>query len=246
MGAWGTALFSDDIACDVRDSYVDLVGDGLTGPEATKALLREWSACLDDSDGSPVFWLALAATQWKCGRLESHVLQEALNVIGSGSDLAKWESGSKDFRKRKVVLDRLRTQLTSPQSPEKRIHKRFRDTNEWRVGELVAYRMQSGRFAILRTIGHHSDQGGTAPICELLDWSGEQLPQSFTSLDVRKSRGSNPITQFMLGRTRANERPDNRLHVLAVNITPAQKPAGYTVVLWRWFDETLKEEFGLE
>src|ERR1039457_298455 len=96
MGDWETALFSDDIACDVLDSHFDFVGDGLTGPEATKALLREWSASLSDPDVSPVFWLALAATQWRCGRLESHVLQEALKVIDGGSDLARSESDSKD------------------------------------------------------------------------------------------------------------------------------------------------------
>jgi hypothetical protein len=246
MGTWGTALFSDDIACDVRDSYVDFVGDGLTGPEATSALLREWSSSLGDPDVSPVFWLALAATQWRCGRLESHVLQEALKVIDSGSDLAKWEPDSKDLKKRRVVLEKLRVQLTSPQPPEKRIPRRFRDTNEWRVGDLVAYRMRSGHFAILRTIGHHHDKGGTGPICELLDWSGEHLPRSFESLDVRKSLGARPITQFLIGRTRAKERPDDRLQVLGVNMTPAQKPTGYTVTLWRWFDTTLKEKFGLE
>jgi hypothetical protein len=246
MGAWGTALFSDDTACDVRDSYTDLVSDGLTGPEATKTLLREWSASLNDPDESPVFWLALAATQWKCGRLESYVLQQALNVIDSGSDLAKWESSPKDLKKRKVVLEKLRLHLSSPQPHEKRIPKRFRDTNEWRVGDLVAYRMQSGRLVILRTIGHHSDKGGTAPIFELLDWSGEQIPTSFQSFDVRKSRGARPITQFMIGRTRGKERPDDRLQYLGVNLPPAQKPAGFTVLLWRWFDRALKQQFGLE
>jgi hypothetical protein len=246
MGAWGTALFSDDTACDVRESYVDLVGDGLTGPEATKALLRDWSTSLNDPDESPVFWLALATTQWKCGRLESHVLQQALNVIDGGLDLAKWDSNSKDFTKRKVVLDKLRLQLVSPQPPEKAISKRFRDTNDWRVGDLVAYRMRSGRFVILRTIGHHSDKGGTAPICELLDWSGEQLPSSFESFDLRKGQGARPITQFMIGRTRLKERPDDRLQVLDVNLKPAQKTGGFTVFLWRWFDKSLKEHFGLE
>ena len=246
MGAWGTAVFSDDTACDVRESYLDLLGNGLTGPEATKALLHQWSGSVNDSDEAPVIWLALAVTQWKCGRLESHVLQQALNVIDTGSDLARWEAGSKDFRKRKVVLEKLRIQLTSSQPPEKRIPKRFRDSNEWRVGDLVAYRMLSDRFVVLRTIGHHSDKGGTSPICELLDWSGEQIPKSFESFDVRKGRGARPITQFLIGGTRAKERPDDRLRYLGVNTRPSQKPGQFTVLLWRWFDKTLKEDFGLE
>jgi len=73
MGAWKAAVFSDDTACDVRDNYVDLIGDGLSGAEATKKLLREWAGSLDDPDEGPVFWLALAATQWKNGRLEDLV-----------------------------------------------------------------------------------------------------------------------------------------------------------------------------
>jgi hypothetical protein len=128
MGAWGTALFSDDTACDVRDSCIDLVGDGLTGPEATKALLREWSASLNDPDESPVFWLALAATQWRCGRLEDHVLQQALNVIDSGSDLAT-------FRRKNPLSDIGRVTLHAMDmvfgGDFARVHSRAR--GEWTV-----------------------------------------------------------------------------------------------------------------
>lgn len=244
MGAWGTAIFSDDTARDVRESYVDLLGDGLTGPDATKALLDEWSGSLEDPDDAPVFWLALAATQWKCGRLETHVRQQAFNVIENGSDLARWKSRAKDLKKRKLVLERLRLQLTSPQPPEKRIPKRFRDSNEWQVGDLVAYRLLSGRFVILRTIGHHTDKGGTGPICELLDWRGDQIPNSLETLGIRMGSGVRPITQFLIGRTRAKERPNDRLRLLGVNLKPSQDPGGFTVLLWRWFDKTLKEEFG--
>ena len=81
MDAWGTALFSDDTARDVRESYMELVGDGLTGEEATKALIGEWSASLNDPDESPVFWLALAATQWRCGRLRG-VLMRSIVFLG--------------------------------------------------------------------------------------------------------------------------------------------------------------------
>lgn len=246
MGAWGTALFSDDTACDVRDDYIDFIGDGLTGPEATKALVRAWSVSLNDPDESSVFWLALAATQWRCGRLESHVLQRALKILDDGSDLIRWASGSKDFEKRKVVLEKLHAQLSSPQPREKRIPKRFRDSNEWQVGDLVAYRLHSGRFVILRTIGHHSDKGGNGPVCELLDWSGEQIPRSFDSIRVRKSKSTSPFSQFLIGRTRAQERPDDRLQQLGIRMTPLQKPAGYRVLFWRSFDKDLKEDFGFE
>jgi hypothetical protein len=245
MGAWGTALFSDDTACDVRDSYLDLVGDGLAGPDATKRLLHEWSGSIADPDISPVFWLSLAATQWRCGRLESQVLEQALRAIDSGSDLARWQD-SKDYKKRKLVLEKLRSQLTSPQPKERRISKRFRDSNEWKVGDLVAYRLSSGRLVLLRTIGHHTDTGGTGPVCELLDWSGEQLPESYESIGVLKSAGARPVTQFLIGRVSAKERPDERLQHLGVNTAPSQKPKGYTAFLWRWFDKALKQHFGLE
>jgi len=244
MGAWGTALFSDDTACDVRDGYINLLGDGLSGPQATERLLAEWSRTLNEEE-APVFWLALAATQWKCGRLESHVLQEALNRIENGSDLVRWKS-SPDYRKRQAVLENLRAKLLSPQPHGKHVPKRFRDVNDWHVGDLVTYRLLSGRFIILRVIGHNTDKGGTAPIVELLDWVGEELPDNFRSLEIRKSVGKPAITQLMIGRTRAKERPDNRLQRLSSNLPPTQEPHFYSVTLWRWLDKTLKREFELE
>jgi len=165
---------------NVRDGYIDLLGDGLSGPQATERLLAEWSSSLNDQNETPVFWLALAATQWKCGRQESRVLQEALNVIDNGSDLVRWKSSS-DYRKRQAVLQNLRAKLLSPQPPEKHVPKRFRDVSDWRVGDLVTYRLISGRLIILRVIGHNADRGGTAPIVELLDWVGRELPDNLRS-----------------------------------------------------------------
>jgi hypothetical protein len=245
MGAWGTALFSDDTACDVRDEYIDYIGDGLTGVQATERLLRKWARSLNDQDEAPVFWLALAATQWKHGWLECRVLQNALNVIANGSDLAKWKS-SPDYRKRQAVLEKLRATLLSPQPPEKRVPQRFRDVNEWHVGDLITYRLPSERLIIMRVIGHHTDRGGTAPIVELLDWVGLELPDNLDALQIRKSVGKTVITQLMIGRTRAKERPDERLQHLSSNLPPIQKPRFYSVTLWRRLDKVLQEDFGLE
>ena len=85
MGTWGTGLFDDDLAADVRDDFRELVAEGLTLDKATDHLLREYSGAVLDSDEGPVFWLALADTQWKLGRLDKRVKSEALRVISDGS-----------------------------------------------------------------------------------------------------------------------------------------------------------------
>ena len=36
MGTWGTGVFDDDLALDLKDEYRELVADGLSGPEATR------------------------------------------------------------------------------------------------------------------------------------------------------------------------------------------------------------------
>jgi|SRR5690348_2183888 len=249
MGVWGTAIFSDDTACDVRDTYVDLIGDGLSGVEATQRLLSEWSGSLDDPDEGPVFWLALAATQWKNGRLEPSVLRRALDAIDNGTDIARWSVNAHDRKKRQGALDKLRAQLTSPQPPLKRISKPFRDASDWSVGDLISYRLVSGQSVIFRVIGHHNDKGGASPICELLDWVGEQLPKDPAPLGVRRGAQllpKHPISQFMIGGVRAKERPDARLSRIGMNSEPSQRPHGYTVTLWRHLDAFLKDHFGLE
>ena len=81
MGTWGTDIFSDDLASDIRRRYRDLVGDGFTGQQATEILLLEYREILDDPDVASVFWLALDATQWRCGRLEPRVKEQALDIL---------------------------------------------------------------------------------------------------------------------------------------------------------------------
>lgn len=87
MGAWGTAIFSDDIACDIRDDYKELIGDGFSSEEATETLVKEYSDIIEDDDEGTVFWLALASVQWNCGRLLKNIKMTALNIIETDLDL---------------------------------------------------------------------------------------------------------------------------------------------------------------
>jgi hypothetical protein len=67
MGAWGTGLWSDDTACDVRATYREALEDGLSNEEAADKVLAEFAPDLADEDSAPVVWLALAVSQHQRG-----------------------------------------------------------------------------------------------------------------------------------------------------------------------------------
>lgn len=69
MGASGPALFSDDVACDVRSDYRELLEDGASDAEALSRTLVRYGDALADEDDEPIVILALAVTASKLGRL---------------------------------------------------------------------------------------------------------------------------------------------------------------------------------
>jgi len=176
MGAWGTGLYSDHTACDIRDDYKDILGDGISEPEATERLLNQWKNELSDPDTAPVFWLTLADVQWNLGRLQGNVKQKAIEVIENGSDLDRWLEEEKLVAKRKVILERLKQKLNISQPPEKKVKKRYVNSTDWNLADVYSLRLQSGKLALLHVIGFHQDKGGRGPVCEILDWIGENAP----------------------------------------------------------------------
>ena len=114
MSADGPGLFDDDTACDVREQFTRMLAETRDAVAATEGLLAAWEDSLKQSVEGPVFWLALAATQWRYGCLQPQVLKGALEVIESGADLARWR-GSPHEQKRASTLRRLSQQLSRSQ-----------------------------------------------------------------------------------------------------------------------------------
>ena len=121
MGTSGVALFDDDTASEVRQGFLDLLRRGLTSEQAVERLQLEWADAIEDCDEGPLFWLALAATQWTWGCLDEAVRRRAIDVIDSGEDLGRW-NGRLLARRRKVLAD-LKAQLQSPQPKPRRPRK---------------------------------------------------------------------------------------------------------------------------
>lgn len=180
MGTWGVAIFSDDLASDVRDDYREHLADGRSGPEATDLVLVDKVEELADGEAAPIVWLALAAAQSRVGRLEDRVRDRAIQIIDTDADLPRWREDPRALAKRQAALRRLRDELIGPQRPPRRIPKPVRSVCPWEPGSIVAFRRDDGRHLLLRLVatqGEHGVGGGRFGIFEVLDWVGRDIPE---------------------------------------------------------------------
>lgn len=235
--------------------YRDLLAQGHDCERARDAVLQQWGEFLNDVDAGPVIWLALADTQWKRGQLDEGTRARALDLIDNGAALQPWKEDPRILRKRREVLTRVRDRLSSPQPFPRKVRARFRDSCDWKRGELIAYRLSSGRTVVFRVVGHHTDRGGTSPVVEVLDWTGDRLPSAkeLEKCSIRPGiivEGIGPIpasaiTQIFIGRVSSGELPKDRVQRLGIVSTPTQEVRGFGGACWRNLDARLFSFFGL-
>ncbi len=138
MGAWGSGLYANDSTCDVRDSYMKLLKDGLSNLEAYRKVLAEYQEYIGDQD-EPLFWFALAETQWRTGRLLPDVKEKALKWIDKDGGLELWEESANSGAGWKKTLQNLRLKLLSPMPPEKKIRRpQVINYNLWNINDVYA------------------------------------------------------------------------------------------------------------
>ena len=161
MGAWGTGLYQDDDTCDIKEEYLAYLRIGMSNEEALEELMECNEELIEDEEIGPLFWLALADTQWKYGRLTNEVKEKALDVINSGKDLERWEEDKKIYEKRKKVLEDLKERLNAKQPEEKKIRKMTFTRPNWKVGDILLYQIQEedlkdhklyGKYVLLKVM----------------------------------------------------------------------------------------------
>lgn len=112
MGAWGSGIFDDDTALDIRDNFEEYIENGLSIIEATERILEEYRDEIED-DG-PIIYLTLASLQMDKGELQKNIKEAALDIIENGKGLEVWEeSGEDELENRKNVLNQLKLKLQS-------------------------------------------------------------------------------------------------------------------------------------
>jgi hypothetical protein len=190
VGAWGTGLFSDDLACDVRDHYRELLEDGVDDQEATRLTVEKFRAYLDEPEG--VGLLALAVTQSRLGRLDPDIRDQSLAVLDRGADLEMWERDNpKMLVKRRATLEKARAQLTGQQPPRRRLRPPRRISSGLTAGDVLAFELPR-RVVLLRVVRVRQHRLGETPVLEELTFEGTEVP-SRDSLENLGAKVDDPI-----------------------------------------------------
>jgi Domain of unknown function (DUF4259) len=178
VGTWGTGIFDNDDAADVRDEWREALLDGLDPEAATARVLERLRVAFEDPDDQIVVWLALAAAQSQTGRLLPEVRDRALAIIEAGGDLARWADENPAAAKRRAkVLERLVERLRGPQRPPTKLRRPPVRTSPLAVGDVVHIRGREGEgLFVVVDIAPGYPPGSTEPVVATLLWEGGPFP----------------------------------------------------------------------
>ena len=203
MGTWGTSLYANDFTSDIRGDYIDKLKRGKSNDDAIKELMHENHDIIGNEEEEPLFWMALADTQWNYGRLLPFVKEKALFFLSRDSESERWEESDPQKRiKWEQTKEELKQKLNSPQPPEKGITKYRLHQCTWKLGDIFAYRFNGeyskekgfyGQYAIFRKVSEDTWwPGHRIPVVEVFRWIGSDIPP----IELLPTYGLIPSTRF--------------------------------------------------
>ena len=251
MGAWGTSIFANDLASDIKGDWREAIEDGLDPAAATERLIRSYEAVLADPDERPIFWISLAAAQAATGRLQDSVRDQALTVIQAGGDVERFAAEDARLgRQRALALERLAAQLRGPQRAPAVIKRPKPHPSPVAIGDAVLVHgmgdnPRDGLFVVI-SLTSGWPRGSVAPELLPLAWPGGEVP---TVTDIgrlpfllltNELRRQDVIHCFMIqGPTRGPNAFPNFAEVVGSGISrpdaPPAKSRGvaYNLTSWR-------------
>jgi hypothetical protein len=250
VGTWGTGLYQDDDALDLRNRWRELLSVGYDARDVGRRLVAEHGSDEEDT----VFWLVLADLLWRAGLLSAELRRPAEVILGDGRDLQRWDD-PRHRRGREHVLAALARKLAAPMPPAR--PPRPTHPCDWRAGELIVWRLVGGHSAVLRVVGFDRQWGGGgSPVVELVAvLAPDEKPRPAALATAQARTALRPIrlasgrswrgTRFAIGVLEPGTYRGRRLRRIRPAEGPrrfpkSEKPVGTT---WNRLDHFLMQAF---
>ena len=144
MGTWGVGIFQNDVALEVKDSYIKKLQVGKSNNEAYIETVNELNEIVADPDDKIDFWLAIASLMYDYGRLTADVKNKALEIINSKNDEERWDA--KDKKKRNHIIESLKEKLLSQQPEEVKVKVVKKRTPKIKPNEIYYFVLDDEAF----------------------------------------------------------------------------------------------------
>jgi len=149
MGAWGTAISSNDTYADVYGAFFELYDDGLEISEISAKLASSFRESVDDPDDANNFWFALCKAQWECKELDPELLEKVEKIVQSGNDIEVWrrlDASEADLKKRAIALEKFLTKLRSEKPKARNRKRRIIRQPVFEKGECIVFNLANGNY----------------------------------------------------------------------------------------------------
>ncbi|MDY0904757.1 hypothetical protein [Pedobacter sp. CFBP9032] len=189
MGAWGTAISSNDTYADIYGKFFDLYNDGLDVSEISKNLIADNQETINDKDNCNNFWFALAKAQWECKQLDKDIFDQVKKVIETGEDLGVWrqlDADEKDIKKRKVVLDKFLTDLQTERPKAKSRKNKIICQPVFEKGDCLTFKLENGNYggAVVLEAIKDSEYGHNLIATTRIDQPSKPTKKDFENAEV--------------------------------------------------------------
>ena len=197
MGAWGTALYSDDETLDLKENYLinlkKTQSHELAYKESYDSFVKDHGK--NDFADEALFWFVLADVQYKYGKLLPEVKEKANDFFNRREHLELWEEqGKKLLNKRKQVLKELEIKINSPLPKERKIPKPFicqhnigdvfavkindfKKSPNWRDEDYSKYYNEFyGKYFVFQIVGKEENNGDVFPYIRIFYWCDYEIP----------------------------------------------------------------------
>ena len=189
MGAWGTAISSNDTYADIYDEFFDLYNDGQLIEDISKKLTADNQETINEPDDSNNFWFALAKAQWECKQPDTVILERVKQIIETGSDLEVWrrlDADEKDIKKRKVVLDKFLADLQTEKSKAKSRKKKVIKQPPFEKGDCLTFKLANGNYggAVVLEAIKDTEYGHTLIATTRINQPGKPTKNDYENAEV--------------------------------------------------------------
>jgi hypothetical protein len=151
MGAWGTAISSNDDFADVYEEIMDEFNNGIPIETVINNVLEKYENEFEkDEDSLHNLYFAAAFAAWECGMQDDKVYSKVKEIIESGSDIKCWidlGASPQDIKKREKALFSFLTKLSTPkEKPRKPKQIKFKPAL-FEKGDVLSILQDDGSYS---------------------------------------------------------------------------------------------------